>query len=83
MVQRSVPVECLQWHPEKTIVAVGWSSGEITLCNGTEHKTYEQSSVHKKIVVFVVWNSTGSRLISGDKVWALKSTSHISYTLLL
>ena len=67
-VQRSVPVECLQWHPVKVIMAIGWRSGEITLYNESEHESFEQSSLHRKPLVFLVWNSSGSRLISGDKV---------------
>ena len=67
-IQRPTPAECLQWHPEKAILAVGWRSGEITVFNITEPNLFEQSNVHKKALVFLVWNSTGMRLISGDKV---------------
>lgn len=67
-IQRSVPVECMQWHPVKVILAIGWRSGEITVYNESNHELFQRSSLHKKPIAFVVWNSTGSRLISGDKV---------------
>ena len=67
-VQRPVAIECLQWHPEKVIMAIGWKSGEITVYNQSERESFDQSIVHRKPLVFLVWNTTGSRLISGDKV---------------
>ena len=62
--------ECLQWHPEKAILAVGWRNGEISVYNESEHESFEQPSVHRKPPVFVLWNSAGTRLISGDKVYS-------------
>ena len=67
-IQRSVAVECIEWHPQQSIIAIGWRSGEISLHNCREHDSSEQSSVHRAPLVFTVWNATGSRLISGDKV---------------
>ena len=75
-VQRSVPVECLQWHPESVIMAIGWRSGEITVYNKSEQESFDQSTVHRKPLVFLVWNTTGSRLISGDKVETTDSIMH-------
>ena len=73
-IHRSVAVECMQWHPEKTIIAIGWRSGEITTYSDSEHESFEQSSVHRAPLVFVVWNASGNRLISGDKVQATLET---------
>ena len=67
-IHRSAVVECMQWHPEKKVIAIGWRSGEITTYNGTEHKFYEQSSIHRSAVSIIRWNKNGSRLITGDKV---------------
>ena len=58
----------MQWHPEKKVIAVGWSSGEITTYNNTENKFYEQSSIHRAAISIMRWNKNGSRLITGDKV---------------
>ena len=67
-IHRSAVVECMQWHPEKKIVAIGWRSGEISTYNDTEHVFFEQSSIHRTAVSVVRWNKNGSRLVSGDKV---------------
>ena len=71
-IQRPTPVECLTWHPERPILAVGWRSAEITIFSLSEHDLFQQSNVHKKPLVFLVWNTTGRRLISGDKVYEEK-----------
>lgn len=68
-IQRSVPVECLQWHPMSNILGVGWRNGEIIIYNANSHEVYEQSTVHNKSLVFLIWNLSGSRLITGDKVY--------------
>ena len=52
-------------------MAIGWRSGELTVFNMAEPELYEQSTIHKKQIVFLVWNLTGRRLITGDKVLAL------------
>lgn len=41
-IYRSAVVECMEWHPEKKIIAVGWQSGEITTYNHSEEKVHEQ-----------------------------------------
>ena len=66
-IQRSVSVQCMQWHPEKKIIAIGWRSGEITVYNGQENAFYEQSSIHKEAISVLSWNQDGTRLISGDQ----------------
>ena len=61
-------MECLQWHPEKKIIAVGWRSGEVTTYNDHDHDFFEQSSIHRSPLSFLRWNQSGTQLISGDKV---------------
>ncbi len=67
-IYRSVVVECMEWHSESKIIAVGWQSGEITTYNHSEEKVHEQSSIHRSPITVIQWNQNGSRLISGDKV---------------
>lgn len=67
-IQRSVVVECLIWHPERKVIAIGWRSGEITVYNNHDHEFFEQSSIHRSPISVLQWNKTGSRIISGDKV---------------
>lgn len=65
---RSVVAECMEWHPESRIIAIGWRSGEITTYNHGEDLIHEQSSIHRSPITVVRWNQNGFRLISGDKV---------------
>ena len=60
------------WERHHKILAVGWRSGEICVSNleDTKDVVYEQSSVHRDAILFLCWNGSGSRLISGDQVWA-------------
>ena len=67
-IHRSVVVECMQWHPDKKLIAIGWRSGEITTYNDVEHDFFEQSSIHRSAVSVVKWNKNGTRLVTGDKV---------------
>ena len=67
-IHRSAVVECMQWHPEKKLIAIGWRSGEITTYNDTEHAFFEQSSIHRAAVSVMRWNNSGTRLVTGDKV---------------
>lgn len=76
LVQRSAVVQCLQWHPEKKLLAVGWRSGELTLCNLHDGKVCEHSAGHHSPVTFLHWNGTGMRLVSADQVCQPLLTSH-------
>ena len=67
-VHRSVPAVCMEWHPEFKLIAIGWRSGEITTCNISENRIYEQSSIHRSSIKVIRWNQNGTRLISGDMV---------------
>ena len=58
----------MQWHPEKKLIAIGWSSGEITTYNHSEQEVFEQSSIHRSPISVLQWNKNGSRLIAGDEV---------------
>ena len=46
LIQRSVTVQRISWHPSKQVLAMGWRSGEVTLCNLKEDQVWEQSSCH-------------------------------------
>ena len=69
-------MECLMWEQHHKILAVGWSNGEICVSNLEDDKdvVYEQSSVHRDAILFLCWNGSGSRLISGDQVWVCGSS---------
>lgn len=65
---RSIPAECMEWHPDSKVIAIGWRSGEITTYNHAEDQIHEQSSIHRMPVAVIRWNQNGSRIVSGDKV---------------
>ncbi|KAI1896231.1 hypothetical protein AGOR_G00092680 [Albula goreensis] len=70
-VERSLQPTVLRWHPSKTVLAVGWETGEVLLLT---HPSGEQSSLpstHTASITLLDWSSTGSRLITGDQMGVL------------
>ena len=74
VLQRSVAVECLAWHPSLRLLASGWRSGEVAFYNDHTRSYSEQSSTHKAPVTCLLWGSAGQRLVSCDKV---QCTMHV------
>ena len=68
IVQRSIPVDNLEWHPEKKLLACGWRSGEITIVNVGMSEVYEQIHGHASPITTITWSTNGEHLISSDKV---------------
>lgn len=67
-VERSFQPTVLRWHPSRSMLAVGWETGEVLLLT---HPTGEQSSLpatHSESITLLDWSSTGSRLVTGDQV---------------
>lgn len=58
----------LTWHPTRKILAVGWQTGEISLWNEQEQELIDAPHMHKGELSILHWSSSGSRLVSGDKV---------------
>ncbi len=71
-IQRSVPAECMQWHPVKRIAVIGWRSGEITVYNDHSREYHEDASQHRSALTVLRWNQSGTRIISGDQVHTMK-----------
>ena len=67
VLQRSVAVECLAWHPTLRVLAAGWRSGEIALYDDHTRSYSEQSSAHRAPVTCLLWSNSGRRMISCDK----------------
>ncbi|XP_065898421.1 intraflagellar transport protein 140 homolog isoform X2 [Dysidea avara] len=58
----------MSWQCQHKLLAIGWRSGEISVCSLEETKdVFEQSSAHHDAVLFLCWNVSGSRLVSGDQ----------------
>ena len=67
-IERPHLAEMMSWHPERKILAIGWSSGEITTCNVYENEIFAVSSHHQSNVNIIRWSLTGNHIISADKV---------------
>ncbi len=68
IVQRSLPVNDIEWHPEKKLLACGWQSGEITIINVGMSEVYEQIQGHISPITTIAWSTNGGHLITSDKV---------------
>ena len=67
VVQRSLPVEEIEWHPEKKLLAAGWQSGEITISNVGVSEVYEQVQGHVSPITTLNWSTKGKHLLTSDK----------------
>ncbi|KAJ8364162.1 hypothetical protein SKAU_G00129930 [Synaphobranchus kaupii] len=70
-VERSFEPAVLRWHPSRSMLAVGWETGEVLLLT---HPAGEQSSLpatHAASITLLDWSSTGSRLVTGDQMGIL------------
>lgn len=67
-IEKPALVETMSWHPDRKILTVGWTTGEITICNIHESETYVQSSYHQSPVNVLQWSTAGSHLVSAEKV---------------
>ena len=66
----------LEWHPLNTSLAIGWQNGLITLWNSDDNKdetgsqklaiTKEDLNVHRSAITIIVFNPTGSRMVTCD-----------------
>ena len=63
------------------MLAVAWKSGEVTIYNHDDGDVIETSLVHVDgVVVFLLWNDAGTRLVSGDEVCLAYTVSALSAT---
>ncbi|KAJ8245793.1 hypothetical protein GJAV_G00260380 [Gymnothorax javanicus] len=70
-VERPCPLAALRWHPSRSVLAVGWETGEVLLLT---HPTGEQSSLpntHFSPISLLDWSSAGNRLLTGDQMGVL------------
>ena len=66
--QKPVAVTALHWHPLRKYVAVGWEKGEVCVWNPQEVLSEVGSSHHKHEITGVCWTSSGTRLLTADRV---------------
>lgn len=66
-VEKSILPTCLAWHPTRKVLAVGWMNGEVTLWNEHHTERHEAPAFHQAGITCMMWNGTGSRLITADE----------------
>lgn len=69
-VERACAPAVLCWHPTKTVLAVGWETGETFLLTHPhgEH-TPLPTNIHSTGITLLEWNCNGTRLVTGDEVY--------------
>lgn len=63
----------LKWHPTSSCLGIGWADGSVGLWAEENKSMKEDKSTHKSAITCIVFNSDGSRMVTGDKVimWVL------------
>ncbi len=63
---RNIAPTALDWHPTQGILAIGWENGTITLWNDDTKNAKEEPSIHKDPVNLVMYNPSGTRMVTAD-----------------
>jgi len=56
----------MEWHPNQPTIAIGWENGTITLWSEESKMAKEECNVHKDKISIIVFNPTGSRMVTAD-----------------
>lgn len=60
-------VTCIQQSPQPDIFAVGYADGSVRLWSASSRTVNVVFNSHKKAVMALTFDSTGSRLVSGSQ----------------
>ena len=69
---RGASASRLCWHPNAPLLAIAWKDGALSLWDAMEQRLQEDNRAHRAPACHLVWNSTGSHLLTVDtvgKVW--------------
>ncbi|CAF5167065.1 unnamed protein product, partial [Rotaria sp. Silwood1] len=66
-VQHTGNASCMEWHPAKKTLAIGFSNGELMIWHGSNRRL-ESVIVHKSCITTLTINMDGTRLLSADQV---------------
>ncbi|ESO09812.1 hypothetical protein HELRODRAFT_92025 [Helobdella robusta] len=86
--RKTMPATCLAWHPSKKVLAVGWSTGEITTQNINDNEISESAKTHQSSICVMHWSTGGSQLLTGDAeglliIWKVDGKGRLSSTTLM
>lgn len=56
----------MDWHPSLPLLAIGWDSGAVTLCNIKSQRAKDEANYHQTTVKELMFNKSGDRMVSVD-----------------
>eukprot|EP00743_Colponemidia_sp_Colp-15_P005070 GILK01005459.1.p1 GENE.GILK01005459.1~~GILK01005459.1.p1 ORF type:complete len:1424 (+),score=370.05 GILK01005459.1:129-4400(+) len=57
----------LAWHPSAPVLAVGWEDGCLTIWNGLDKMTRDDTTTHRASISALCFSPDGTRLVSADE----------------
>lgn len=66
-VSKNIPPSSIQYHPSASILAIGWSTGLLTLFHEDTKMIKEEAGVHKGAIMLIVFQNSGNCMVTSDE----------------
>ena len=66
-VSKNIPPSAIQYHPSASILAIGWSTGLLTLFHEDTKMIKEEAGVHKGAILLIVFQNSGNCMVTSDE----------------